>query len=260
MVIVSSGLIRLHLGNSLVAKGFEAVEFDVEVQSLLQMSNVFAVKRLGYNDHGPVHARIAAGSSLEIFKLLSGAVGSSIVKDGVGSMSDAELVVMLGSYLHDIGNSIHRVNHSVHGVYLAVNILNRLLPKIYGTDLTPELIGIRQEILHVIYAHDDDVQALTIEAGAAKVGDGVDMAGGRARIPYRRGGESIHALSALAIERVMIERGENRPVKIIVKTKNPAGIFQVENVMGKKIKTSGIQQYIEVEVRYRDKVRRVSFT
>lgn len=260
MVIVGPGLIRLHFNNSLVAKGFEAVESDIEIQSLLQMSNVFAVKRLGYNDHGPVHARIVAGSSLEIFKLLGNTIGSSIVRDGVGSMNDAELVVMLGSYLHDIGNAIHRVNHSIHGVYLAVNILDRLLPKIYGTNLTFELVRIRQEILHIIYAHDDDVQALTIEAGVSKVGDGVDMAGGRARIPYRHGGESIHALSALAIERVMIERGEDKPVKIVVKTKNPAGIFQVEHVMGRKIRTSGIQQYIEVEVRYRGRTRRVVFT
>lgn len=260
MVDVGPGLIKLHFSNSLVAKGFEVVESDMEVQSLLQMSNVFAVKRLGYNDHGPVHARIVAGSSLEIFKLLSSVVGSSIVKDGIGSIGDAELIVMLGSYLHDIGNATHRTNHSIHGLYLAVNILDRLLPKIYSTDLTPELIRIRQEILHVIYAHDDDVQALTIEAGAAKVGDGTDMAGGRARVPYRWGGELIHALSALAIERVMIERGESKPVKIIVRTKNPAGIFQVEHVMGRKIRTSGIQQHIEVEVSYRGRVRRVSFT
>jgi metal-dependent HD superfamily phosphatase/phosphodiesterase len=35
------------------------------------MSNVMAVERLKYNDHGPVHAKISSGAALEIFDLPS---------------------------------------------------------------------------------------------------------------------------------------------------------------------------------------------
>ena len=46
------------------------IERDEEVKALLEMSNINAVGRLGYNDHGPVHAKIVAGTSLEILGLL----------------------------------------------------------------------------------------------------------------------------------------------------------------------------------------------
>ena len=235
------------------------MERDPEVQALLRMSNVMAVKRLNYNDHGLTHSRIVAGSALQIFRLIRDTAGSSIVKNGTGDIDDAEVVVVIGAYLHDIGNSIHRTLHTLHGAYLALPILDRILPKIYEEEKTvEELVGIRQEILHAIYAHDDEVEALTVEAGSVKVGDGCDMAGGRARVPYRFGRGSIHALSALAIERVSIERGDRKPVRIEVKAKNPAGIFQVEYVMGKKVKTSGIKRYIDVMFSFDSVSRRVA--
>jgi metal-dependent HD superfamily phosphatase/phosphodiesterase len=45
------------------------MEKDQEIQSYLKMANIMAVKRLGYNNHGPVHARIVSGSALEIFNV-----------------------------------------------------------------------------------------------------------------------------------------------------------------------------------------------
>ncbi len=260
MVVVGPDLIKEFFTNPLVEKAYEILEGDEEVQTLLRMSNVMAVKRLNYNDHGPVHSRIVAGSALEVFRLVRGKAGSSMVKNGTGTLQDAELVVMMGAYLHDIGNSIHRTLHPLHGVCIAKPILDRLLPQIYaGTGKSRrELYMIRQEILHAIYAHDDDVQALTVEAGTVKVGDGTDMAGGRARVPYRFGRGSIHAFSALAIKRVRIEGGKRRPVRIIVEAKNPAGIFQIEYVMHKKIQTSGLKRFISVIFRYGGKSRRVS--
>ena len=85
-----------------------------------------------------------------------------------------------------------------------------------------------------------------MEAGAAKVADGTDMAHGRTRIPYRTGKVDIHSLSALSITKVEIEKGERKPVHIFVSMNNPAGVFQIEEVMEKKIQTSGIHHLVDV--------------
>jgi hypothetical protein len=72
------------------------------------------------------------------------------------------------------------------------------------------------------------------------------MAHGRTRIPYRTGKVDIHSLSALSITKVEIEKGRHKPVRILVNMNNPAGIFQIEEVMEKKIQTSGIDHLVEV--------------
>ena len=67
-----------------------------------------AVNRLMYNDHGPVHSKIVSGVALEILKDY---VTPSIVKDKIGELIDSKIVVLCGSYLHDIGNAVHRELH-----------------------------------------------------------------------------------------------------------------------------------------------------
>jgi len=224
---------------------FHLLENDVEAQGYLRMANVMAVGRLRYNDHGPVHSRISAGSALEIFKILTEKVTPTTVKDGECGMDGAQLIVLCGAYLHDIGNSVHRTAHYIHGCHMASPILDRLLSRVYPDN--PELtLKLKCEILHTIFSHDEEVRCLTIEAGSAKVADGTDMAEGRARIPYKTGKVDIHSLSALAIKKVEIEKGDQRPVRILVHMDNPAGVFQIERVLAQKIKTSGIEDLVEV--------------
>lgn len=245
MVVVSSNLVYSHLKEPKVEKMFRLLENDVEVQSCLRMANVMAVERLMYNDHGPVHSRIASGSALEIFDLLTKKVTPTTVKNDVCSVEDAKVVVLCGAYLHDVGNIIHRVDHHIHGCVIANPILDRLLKEVYPED--PALsVRLKSEILHSIFAHDEEVECLSVEAGTAKVADGTDMAEGRARIPYRTGKVDIHSLSALSITKVEIERGDKKPVQILVSMDNPAGVFQIEQVLERKIKTSGIQDLVEV--------------
>jgi len=245
MVVVSPRLIYTHLKEPRLQKVFNLLENDVEIQTYLQMANVMAVERLRYNDHGPVHSRITSGSALEIFEILSRRFTSTTVKDGVCSLEDAKVAVLCGAYLHDIGNAIHRTAHHIHGCSIASPILDRILSKVYpeNKELTLKL---KSEILHCIFSHDENVESLSIEAGSVKVADGTDMAEGRARIPYRMGGVDIHSLSALAIGKVEILEGEKRPVKILVNMDNPAGVFQIEKVLGKKISSSGIDEWVEV--------------
>ncbi len=242
---VSSRLIFSHLDEPRVKRVFDLMESDVEVQSYLRMSNEMVVRRMNYNDHGPTHARIAAGSALEILSLVTKRVEPTTVANGICDLEGAKLVTMCSSYLHDIGNSVHRIEHFLHSCYLGGPIIERLYSQVYPGD--PELVyKLKCETLHAIFSHEEEVPSLSVEAGTAKVADGTDMAEGRARIPYRGGRMEIHSISAHSISRVDIQPGTNKPVVIRVYMENPAGIFQIDEVIGKKVKSSGIADLVEI--------------
>ncbi|OYT61496.1 MAG: phosphohydrolase [Thermofilum sp. ex4484_15] len=233
--------------NEILAEALSLLERDLEVQNYLRMANVMAVERLGYNDHGVVHSRIVSGSALLMADILSKrGVEFSSVKNRIGDLTDARLIILMGAYLHDIGNSVHRVMHNLHGCLIADRILRRILPKIYDNII--KIVTIKQEILHCIFSHDESIMPLSLEAGVVKVADGTDMAEGRARIPFKRGKVDIHSLSALAIKKVLVEEGVERPIRIVVDMENEAGVFQVEKVLGEKIRSSTIAPYVEVTV------------
>ncbi|MCE4610142.1 MAG: HD domain-containing protein [Desulfurococcales archaeon] len=250
MVHVSPYLIERHISRSpLLRRAWELLTSDPEVQSLLRMANVNAVERLLYNDHGPVHAQIVAGTALELFDMLyrHGLRPSSIIHKTVPTLDCARLIVLLGAYLHDIGNSVHRDNHELIGAILSGSILDRLLPNIVSLCREQcDQYKVRSEVQQAIYATSMSVTALTLEASIVKVADSLDMAEGRARLPYSKGKMDIHALSALSIKRVEITNGESRPVQIRVQMEDKAGMFQIEKVLLPKIKTSIIQDYIEI--------------
>jgi metal-dependent HD superfamily phosphatase/phosphodiesterase len=233
----------------LLRSAFRILEEDDEVMEMLKISNIMAVSRLRYNDHGVTHAKIVAGTALELLDILMNSkITPTTLRDGTAkSIDEAKLVVLFASYFHDIGNAVHRANHEFIGALLAKDILNRLLPKIGITDR--KLIALRQEIMHTIYATEYNVKCLTIECGVVKVGDGLDMAEGRARVPYKLGKLDMHALSAISIKKVEVEAGDSgRPIKIVVYMDEYAGVFQLEEVLIPKIRTSGIGNYIVVYI------------
>lgn len=244
MVLVSSKLVNVHLKESSLLKLYQLLEQDLEVQTYLRMANVMAVDRLKYNDHGPVHSRIVVGGALEVFNLLSSRVTPSLIKNDVGDLEDSKIVVLCSAYLHDVGNSVHRKMHNLHSYVISEPILNKLLPEIYPDER--HMLEIKQEILHCLFSSNDNIQCLSMEAGVVKIADGLDMAEGRARIPYKTGKVDIHSLSALAIRKLEVVKGETRPVRIFVDMDNPAGVFQIEWVLERKIKTSGLEDFIEV--------------
>lgn len=247
MVIVNTKLLDEVLGeNTLLRRAYNLLENDIEVQSLWYMANVMAVNRLKYNDHGPVHAKIAAGAAVYIYKLLrQNGVESTLIKDGVVDREEyAMLVPLIGGLLHDIGNSVHRDLHEKIGAILAKPIIERVLEKIVEDPYTR--FKLRQEIMHSIHCTSYDVECLTIEAGCVKVGDGLDMAEGRARVPYKLGGISIHSISALSIKMVEITTSDKRPVRINVYMSEKAGLFQVDNVLMPKLNSTPLKNYVEV--------------
>ncbi|MEZ0394683.1 MAG: phosphohydrolase [Desulfurococcaceae archaeon] len=249
MVVVSPQLVRaLVADRPLLSRAYELLVEDEEVHVLWEMSNVMAVKRMRYNDHGPVHAQIAAGAALQLFDLLMarGIRPTSVVDGTARSAEEAALVPLLGGLLHDIGNSIHRDGHERNGALLAIPILDRILRRLIDDPATR--IRLRQEVLHSIYCTAYDVSCLTVEAGCVKVGDGLDMAEGRARVPYRLGGTSIHSLSALSIRKVDVSPGDGVPIKITVYMDESAGVFQVDEVLLPKLHRTPLRNYIEIYV------------
>ncbi|HEU4906393.1 MAG TPA: phosphohydrolase, partial [Solirubrobacterales bacterium] len=56
----------------------------------------------------------------------------------------------------------------------------------------------------------------------------------------------IHSLSAAAIDDVTIDRGTDRPIRIEIKMKNSAGIFQVDDLLATKIRDTPLEGQVEV--------------
>ncbi len=254
MVLVSPQLYVKHVSSpGIVQKISKLLEDDDEVDELLKMSNVMAVTRLKYNDHGVVHARIVAGTSLELLDLLLRRnVEMTTMRDNITkSLEEVKAIVFLSAYLHDVGNAIHRDNHEFLGALIAKDIVDRVLRK--SLDIYDKrLVSIRQEILHSIYASSYEAECLTVECSITKLADGLDMSEGRARIPYKLGKIDMHALSALSIKRVDIDSGE-KPIKVSVYMDDTAGLFQLERVLIPKIMKSLIKDSVEVFVSTQNK-------
>jgi uncharacterized protein len=223
----------------------DRVNADVELYTLWQVVNINAVQRLGMSDHGPVHVQIVTNIGLKLLRLLGErGVQPNIVADHNLSPEDAEVVVVLASLLHDLGMSIHRMDHEQYSLFLARPKIGELLEGLY--EIPPQTI-LTSEILHAIISHRAGGRPLTLEAGVVRVADALDMAEGRTRIPFQAGQVNIHSVSALAIERVSIEAGKDKPIRISVRMNNAAGIFQVDELLKEKLEDSGLERYIEVE-------------
>jgi metal-dependent HD superfamily phosphatase/phosphodiesterase len=225
----------------------DAINDDASLHQLWRCANVNAVDRSGMSDHGPIHVRIVANIALKLLRLLtSGGVEPSVVTNYGLEVEDAEVIVVLAAALHDIGMSIHRHEHETYSLVLGAPKARELLSAVYQE---PELTTITSETLHAVIAHRSDEQTYTVEASAVKVGDALDMTQGRSRIPFEHGAVNIHSLSAAAVERVIIRRGEAKPVRIEAVLNNSVGLFQLDELLRPKINASTIRQYVEVEAR-----------
>ena len=225
---------------------YQYLKNSPRVQSYLRTANRMAVSRLGYTDHGPIHAEVATWYALKAFEILEKTFIPNVVAEGIGDIDDARLVILSSTYLHDIGMVIHRNEHPLTAIQLARPILESKLADLY--DDPSKATDILSFALHGIYAHDDDTMCLTFEAGITKLGDGCDMTKGRTIIPYQKGKVDIHSVSALAINEVTLEQGDDVPLRITVAMDNPAGVFQVQAVLQKKLSTSGLKDHVVVDI------------
>jgi len=216
------------------AQMYETLLADREVRANWDMADYIAVTKLNYNDHGEVHAKIATASAVTMLQLLvSAGIEPDVVESGAGDLDDAYLVVTASTLLHDLGNQVHRQDHAHWGPYLAIPILDRLLPEIYE-DLE-QRVELRSFILHGIHCHSQKPMPLTIEAGLVAAADGTDLTKGRGRVAFDLGNIDIHTVSALSIEEVLIAEGKDVPIEIVVLMCNSAGIFQVQETLTEKV-------------------------
>jgi metal-dependent HD superfamily phosphatase/phosphodiesterase len=231
-------------GNVKLERVMENVKADVKLRAFWKCSNVMAIDRMGYTDHGPTHVKIVANLSLKLLRILvDNQVTPSVVKDyGLGT-DDAEVIVVLGSILHDLGMVVIRHHHEVYSAMLAREFIERSLTPVYPEE---ERAIICSEVLHAIVAHERPNLPLTVEAGIVGIADALDMEAGRARIPFESGKIDIHAVSALSIEKVEIVEGGKKPITIKINMSNSAGVFQIDELLKPRIEISGLQQYFHV--------------
>ncbi|MHA1135421.1 MAG: phosphohydrolase [Candidatus Thorarchaeota archaeon] len=232
--------------NTRALEMYQYLSGSPKVQSYLRTANRMAVSRLGYTDHGPVHAEVATWNALRVFDILDETFQPNVVAEGIGDVDDARLIVLASTYLHDIGMVVHRNEHNQAAIQLASPILESKLMNIYNDP--GKATDILSFILHGIYAHDDDTQCLTLEAGITKIGDGADMTKGRTIVPFQKGKVDIHSVSAMAINNIILEKGDKKPLRITVAMDNPAGVFQVQAVLEKKLSTSSLQDHVDIDV------------
>ena len=228
---------RLFKKNELCRIALDELENDIEVQTLLEDGNRMAIDRMGYSDHGHTHSLIVAMSGIKLLRELTNGIQPTIVQEETGDGNDAELIVLLGCYLHDIGMVVARYHHDDFSVSLAVPILDRILSKVYPDDRKKQ-VHIKGHVLHAIYCHDTAAPPLTVEGGVVGIADALDMTKGRARIPFEAGSVNIHSTSALAIEKVKIRKGIEKTVRIEIIMNNASGIFQIQELLEKKIRNA----------------------
>jgi len=227
---------------------------DYFLKSQWDMADYLVVTKMEYNAHGKIHAKVVAANALKMLDLLLEAgVQPDIVKTAEetesgdlvesGDLDDAHLIILMSGLLHDIGNQVNREDHNLHSEILAMPILDRILSQVYPDERKRGII--RGFILHCIYTHMD-LTSYTLEASLVKVADGTDMTKGRGRMPFDMGNVNINCVSAMSIVEVQIGKGVGKPIGIKVNMTNSAGVYQVEEILYKKL-TSGVASgYIEI--------------
>lgn len=223
---------------------------DEEVYLYHSYANAVSVRRLGYNDHGPVHARITTYNSLKILGLLhDGGVQTSLESEDIGTFEDSAVATALGCFLHDVGMAVTRDAHEWHSLTLTDKIISKYVEMLYQGDLAKQAV-VRSMAHEVIVGHMAHIRIHSVEAGVVLIADGTDMTRGRSRIPLNLDRDpsvgDMHRYSANAVSRVEIGTGDLKPVKIVVYMDNVTGLFQVEEVLMTKVKASPIMSHLEI--------------
>jgi metal-dependent HD superfamily phosphatase/phosphodiesterase len=233
---------------------------DEELQAAQEYANTVSIIRLGYNDHGPVHMRTVAMNAMIMLGLLRQKdVKTSLEKDGCGNFEDSLTAVFCASLLHDLGMGIGRQDHELHSAYIAYPILDQIIKEAYGEDIHKRVM-IRATAMEGISGHMGTRTIHSLEAGIVQIADGCDMTKGRARIPISLGfapkTAHIHQYSANSIEKVHINSGQEKPIRIDVYMSNESGFFQVEEVLLKKIAESTAKMHLELYAQVREEEAR----
>ena len=223
---------------------------DEELQEMQDYANNVSIKRLGYNDHGPVHMRQVCANGIKMLNLLQeSGIKTSLEKEEIGTFEDSMCAIIIAGLMHDLGMMIGRQGHEEMSVTLAKPIIERTLMHILPNDLHRRTI-IKSLAIEAIIGHMSSRKIHSVEAGIILIADGCDMTKGRARIPMAinttpKVGD-IHKYSANAITRIGIHHGERRPIRLDIEMTGEVGFFQIEEVLLTKIESSPAKEYVEL--------------
>jgi metal-dependent HD superfamily phosphatase/phosphodiesterase len=233
-------------GNRRLQRLLDVVDADLQVKAWWHAAGVNA-ERLHMSDHSWVHIQIVLNMALKLSRLLfRRGVTPSIVTDHRLEVADAEVVIAGAALLHCVGMSIHRIDHEAYSLFLTADKLGTLLADIYEEPTRSIVVA---ETMHAIISHRSRGAPFTIEGSILRVADALDMARGRSRVPFEAGHTNIHSLSAYAIEDVSIGAGDDKAVRVEIQMSNSAGIFQVDEGLGTKLRGTLLEEHIEVVAR-----------
>ena len=249
-VSVESKILKRLQNNPNCLKMINYLFEDIELQEMQDYANNVSIKRLGYNDHGPVHMRQVCANAIKMLNILHEAgIKTSLEAEEIGTFEDSMCAVILSGLMHDLGMMIGRQGHEQMSVILAKPLIEKALMHVFPDDLHKRVI-IKSVAIEAIIGHMASRKIHSTEAGIILIADGCDMTKGRARIPLALNTTpkvgDIHKYSANAINRIRIQHGERKPIKINVEMSAEVGFFQVEEVLFTKIDCSPAKQYVEL--------------
>ena len=223
---------------------------DIELQEMQDYANTVSIKRLGFNDHGPVHMRQVANNCIKMLKIMNRAgIKTSLETEEIGTFEDSLCGVVMAGLMHDLGMMIGRQGHEEMSVMLALPLIDKTLMNIFPNDIHKRVI-IKSIAIEAISGHMSSRRIHSLEAGMLLIADGCDMTKGRARIPMAINKTpqvgDIHKYSATAITHVGIHAGSEKPIRIDVEMSSEVGFFQVEEVLLTKVQASTGKHLIEL--------------
>ena len=151
---------------------------DDELQEMQDYANNVSIKRLGYNDHGPVHMRQVCANAIKMLNLLKDSgIQTSLEKEEIGTFEDSMCAIILAGLMHDLGMMIGRQGHEDMSVILAKHIIERTLMHLFPDNLHRRVV-IKSLAIEAIVGHMASKKIHSIEAGIILIADGCDMTKG----------------------------------------------------------------------------------
>jgi len=239
-------------GDDLPIRLWNHLQNNREIDAIQDYANRVSIVRFGLNDHGPVHMKTVCRNALKMLSILhADGVQTSLEKENIGTFADSVAAVMLASLLHDSGMTIGRNGHELYSGIISYSIIDRILSQLLPEDYNIlRRTIIRSIAMESIIGHMATHPIHSIEAGIILIADGCDMTKGRARIPLEIPSKpaegDIHKYSANSIEKVKIDCGHERPLKIQIHMRAEVGFFQVEEVLIPKIQSSPAKSLLEL--------------
>jgi uncharacterized protein len=242
---VSAAHIRVPArGNRKLDRLIRGVNDDVQLKAWWHAAAINA-ERLSMSDHSWVHIQIVTNIALRLSRLLfRRGITPSVVADYGLSERDAEVVIAAAALFHCVGMSIHRADHEQFSLFLTADKLPKILEPIYEEPTRSIIVA---EASHAIISHRSKGAPFTIEGAIVRVADALDMTKGRSRADKLL--PNIHSVSSSAIESVKILPGREKAVRIEIEMSNSAGIYQVDEGLGTKLRGTPLAEHLEVVAR-----------